>query len=111
MTICFRNESAVQIPILIFWRSFEKRDVDIFPHVLRVRRDIRGDIQANPPAFTMSSDLPFAIFRYDPFHPEEREWHVRREIQKLATRVHNTTNRDVHILQLSQFYWKSINML
>jgi len=69
---------------------------------------LERDIQANPPAFTMSSDLPFAIFRYDPFHSDEREWHVRREIQKLATRVHNTTNRNVHIISLAQLYWKSI---
>jgi hypothetical protein len=56
----------------------------------------------------MSSDLPFAIFRYDPAHPHEGEWQVRREIQLLATRVHNATGKRVHRLSMARLYWQSI---
>jgi len=69
---------------------------------------LEADLQAAPPAFTMASDLPFAIFRYDPSRPDENEWLVRREITHLATRVHNTTGKMVHLLPLSRLYWQSI---
>ncbi len=69
---------------------------------------LEQDLKADPPAFTMSADLPFAIFRYDPSHPEEIEWDVRREIQLLATRIQKTTGKVVTILPLSQLYWRSI---
>jgi hypothetical protein len=69
---------------------------------------LEADLQAAPPAFTMASDLPFAIFRYDPNHPDENEWFVRRELTHLATRVHNTTGKTVHLLSLSRLYWQSI---
>lgn len=72
---------------------------------LKERFDLlETDLKASPPAFTMSSDLPFAIFRYDPGD----EWVVRREIQKLAVRITNATARNVHRLLLSKLYWKSI---
>ena len=72
---------------------------------LKERFDLlESDLKASPPAFTMSSDLPFAIFRYDP----TEEWVVRREIQLLATRIKNTTRKNVHKLKLSKLYWKSI---
>ena len=54
---------------------------------------LEQDLKSSPPAFTMSSDLPFAIFRYDPTHPHENEWLVRHEIQLLATRVQNSTGK------------------
>src|SRR5262249_11666315 len=54
-------------------------------------------------------ELPFAIFRYDPNLPEENEWHVRSEIQKLATRVENATGRKVRIVSLAELFWRSIN--
>lgn len=69
---------------------------------------IENDLKASPPAFTMTADLPFAIFRYDPKNPDEKEWHMRKEIQHLSTRVHNATNREVHILSLAKFFWRSI---
>ena len=56
----------------------------------------------------MNRDLPFAVFRYDPFHPEEDEWRMRREIQNLKVRVQNNTNRTVRILPMSQLFWQSI---
>jgi hypothetical protein len=57
----------------------------------------------------MSVELPFAILRYDPSLPEENEWTVRKEIQKLATRISNTTGKKVHILSMSEMFWRSIN--
>jgi hypothetical protein len=69
---------------------------------------LERDLKASPPAFTMSSDLPFAIFRYDPTHPDEREWTVRREIQLLATRVQQATGKRVHLISLAALYWRGI---
>ena len=69
---------------------------------------LEKDLGATPPAFTMSVDLPFAIFRYDPTNQNENEWFARREIHKLATRVRNTTGKEVTVLQLSDLYWKAI---
>lgn len=70
---------------------------------------LEQDLKSTPPAFTMSSDLPFAIFRYDPTHPHEGEWRVRREIQLLATRVQNATAKQVHLLSMARLYWQSID--
>lgn len=69
---------------------------------------LEHDLRSTPPAFTMSADLPFAIFRYDPFTPGEEEWHVRGEIQRLATRTQNATGKTVHLLSLAKLYWRSI---
>ena len=32
---------------------------------------LEQDLESTPPAFTMASDLPFAILRCDPTHPDE----------------------------------------
>lgn len=69
---------------------------------------LEQDLKATPPAFTMSTDLPFAIFRYDPSRADEDEWFVRSQIQLLATRTHNATGKTVHIVSLATLYWKSI---
>jgi Domain of unknown function (DUF1788) len=69
---------------------------------------LENDLKLNPPGFIMSSDLPFAIFRYDPSLPDEGEWKMRREIQNLAVRVENATSRKVHMLPLSRLFWRSI---
>jgi len=69
---------------------------------------LEHDLQATPPAFTMSSDLPFAIFRYDPHEASENEWSMRRQIRHLATRTEHSTGKKVHLLSLATLYWKSI---
>src|SRR6266404_1593782 len=69
---------------------------------------LERDLQSHPPAFTMTRDLPFAIFRYDPHHPGEDEWRMRREIGYLATRVQNAIGKKVHTLPLSKLFWRSI---
>jgi len=68
---------------------------------------LEQDLRAVPPGFIMSSDLPFAIFRYDPSHPDESEWRLRREIQLLATRIQNTTSKRIHVVSLAKLYWRS----
>jgi len=69
---------------------------------------LEADLKADPPAFVMTRTLPFAIFRYDPRSPEEREWRVRNEIDKLAVRVQNTTSHRIRKISLADLFWKSI---
>jgi hypothetical protein len=76
---------------------------------LKERIDLlENDLKTSPPAFTMTADLPFALFRYDPRVSDENEWRMRKEIQNLRIRVQNATNRIIHILPLSQLFWRSI---
>lgn len=70
---------------------------------------LEADLKANPPAFIMARELPFAIFRYDPLLDDENEWKVRNEVQKLATRVENDTGRKVRLISLAQMFWQSIS--
>ena len=56
----------------------------------------------------MSLARPFAIFRYDPHSPDESEWRVRAEIQKLATRLENETGGQVGVVSLATLFWQSI---
>lgn len=69
---------------------------------------LENDLKMHPPAFTMSSDLPFAIFRYDPNTEDENEWRMRKEIQHLKVRVENTTGRRITLLPLSTLFWQCI---
>lgn len=69
---------------------------------------LEADLLANPPRFIMSRDLPFAIFRYDPNQPDEREWTVRKEIELLATRVANQLHQRIEIVSLAKLFWQSI---
>ena len=70
---------------------------------------LEADLKAEPLAFIMARELPFGIFRYDPSLLEENEWHVRGEIQKLATRVENETGRKIRLLSLAELFWRSIS--
>lgn len=69
---------------------------------------LERDLSVTPPAFSMSVDLPFAIFRYDPLQQEENEWQVRREINHLAIRVTNVTGKLVKVISLAELYWRAI---
>jgi Domain of unknown function (DUF1788) len=69
---------------------------------------LEADLKTDPPAFIMSRQLPFAIFRYDPQAAGESEWQVRAEIQKLATRVQNWTGQRVGVVSLAALFWRSI---
>jgi hypothetical protein len=69
---------------------------------------LEADLQKDPPGFIMTADLPFAVFRYDPMVEEEDEWKIRRQVSLLATRVQNKTGKMVHLLSLSELFWKSV---
>ena len=71
--------------------------------------ELEKDLSLSPPGFILTSDLPFAIFRYNPWQEDEGEWTVRKEIRKLATRVEKNGVRAVTMLRLSELYWKSID--
>jgi hypothetical protein len=69
---------------------------------------LKADLLADPPAFVMTRELPFAIFRYDPQQVDESEWNVRRKIQLLATQVENETQQKVPTISLATLFWRSI---
>lgn len=69
---------------------------------------LEADLLAEPPRFIMTRELPFAIFRYDPKHPDEGEWKVRKEIGLLATRVGYQLRRPVECLSLAELLWQSV---
>lgn len=69
---------------------------------------LQADLLADPPAFIVVRELPFAIFRYDPHSPEESEWVVRRKVKLLATQIQNQTQQPVVILSLADLFWRSI---
>lgn len=64
---------------------------------------LEDDLKATPPRISVYRDLPFAVLRYDP----EEEWQLRREIALLATRL-QAAGKEVHVIPLSEFLWKSI---
>lgn len=66
-------------------------------------RQLESDLLADPPRISAYSELPCALFRYDP----DDEWWFRRELQKLATRVENAGKR-VMPVSLADFIWKAI---
>lgn len=69
---------------------------------------LKEDLLREPHSFVMTRELPFAIFRYDPNHPEESEWDVRRHIQLLTTQIENETGQQVAVLSLASLFWKSV---
>src|SRR5713101_3744409 len=98
---------------IIYWNTMLREQLFVSPfqpHQLRSTpmlslkeriELLENDLKQNPPGFIMSSDLPFALFRYKPKLPDEGEWGMRREIQSLGVRVQNDTGRQVQILSLS----------
>jgi len=69
---------------------------------------LERDLLTTPPAFISSSDLPFAVFRYDPTSEGEEEWMVRREVSKLGVRVGTASGGEVQMVSLAELYWKCI---
>ncbi|MCI0601823.1 DUF1788 domain-containing protein [bacterium] len=69
---------------------------------------LESDMKKDPPAFIMSRQLPFAIFRYDPDDSDENEWKVRQEIQNIRIRVQNATHKKIEVISLADLFWKSI---
>lgn len=69
---------------------------------------LESDLLQSPFGFITSSDLPFAIFRYDPYEPDEQEFKVRNEILRLATRVKDKTGKRVNLISFATIYWNAI---
>lgn len=69
---------------------------------------LRKDLLKDPPAFVLSRELPFAIFRYDPSREDESEWIVRKQVALLATQIQNQTQQPVAIRSLAEQFWRSI---
>lgn len=66
---------------------------------------LEADLKSSPPRITIYNDLPFAILRYEP----QKEWQLRREIERLATRLRNC-GKDVHIISLADMLWEIISV-
>ena len=67
-------------------------------------KQLESDLEANPPRISSYSELPCALFRYDP----QVEWELRRELRKLATRLGNR-GKSVQMVSLAGFVWKAID--
>src|SRR5229473_30892 len=65
---------------------------------------LESDLKAVPSRISVYHDLPFAILRYDPTD----EWHLRREVELLKTRL-KATGKDVHEIRMSEFLWRAID--
>lgn len=64
---------------------------------------LRRDLIATPMRISAHSDLPFAILRYEP----DREWEMRRQARKLATRLGHA-GREAHEISLAALLWDAI---
>jgi hypothetical protein len=64
---------------------------------------LENDLKSSPPRISVYNDLPFAILRYDP----EKEWQLRREVRRLATRLNNA-GKDVLLISLAELLWEVI---
>lgn len=64
---------------------------------------LEQDLLADPPKIGMTSDLPFAVLRYEP----EAEWEFRRELNLLRTRLENADKQTVAI-SLAELMWRSV---
>jgi len=66
---------------------------------------LENDLKSSPPRISVYNDLPFAILRYDP----EKEWQLRREVRRLATRLNNA-GKEVRIISLAELLWEVIEV-
>ena len=66
---------------------------------------LEADLKATPMRHYVYSDLPFAIFCYDP----REEWQMRKEIALLKTRLEHDTPRQVTEISLADLLWQGID--
>jgi len=67
-------------------------------------RLLEADLKASPMRHYIYQDLPFAIFCY----PPAEEWDMRAEIERLKTRLENSTRRRVQEVSLAALLWQAI---
>lgn len=65
---------------------------------------LEADLCAAELRISAYHDLPFAIYRYDP----DLEYPIRDEVKRLATRVVNTTGKEVVIISLADLLFKAV---
>jgi len=65
---------------------------------------LEGDLCADGPRISAYHDLPFAIFRYAP----TLEYAIRREVERLATRVSHATGREVVPISLADLLFQAV---
>ena len=66
---------------------------------------LQSDLEQRPLRHAIYSDLPFAVFCYQP----EDEWQMRGEIQRLKIRLEEKTDRRIHFISLADLFWQSID--
>src|SRR5688572_1017631 len=72
---------------------------------LKARVDqLEADLKATPMRHHVYSDLPFAIFCYEP----REEWQMRKAIALLKTRLELDTQRGVVLISLADLLWQGI---
>ena len=64
---------------------------------------LEADLKAKPMRHYVYSDLPFAIFCYEP----DEEWQMRKEIALLKTRLENG-QRQVTVISLAELLWQGV---
>jgi len=65
---------------------------------------LERDLAARPPRIAAHSDMPFAIFRYDP----SDEYALRSALRLLAIRLQQDHERRVTFVSLSRIVWDTI---
>jgi hypothetical protein len=68
-------------------------------------RALEADLKASPMRHYSYRDLPFAVFCYAP----QQEWTMRREIQRLHTRLEKDTQRTVVTISLADLLWQAVD--
>lgn len=70
------------------------REIEILEH----------DLTARPPRIAAHSDMPFAIFRYDPIE----EYELRRAARLLSIRMNQEHGQRVTFISLSRLVWDAV---
>lgn len=65
---------------------------------------LERDLAAQPPRIAAHSDMPFAIFRYDP----GQEYELRAALRLLAIRLQENHQRRVTFVSLARFAWDAV---
>jgi hypothetical protein len=66
---------------------------------------LESDLQAQPMRHYIYSDLPFAVFCY----PPEQEWLMRKEMNRLKTRLENDTDLRITYISLADLLWQAVD--
>lgn len=74
---------------------------DLKERILR----LESDLQAKPMRHYIYSDLPFAVFCY----PPEQEWLLRKEMNRLKTRLENDTELRITYISLADLLWQAVD--